>query len=42
MGTVISISMDIKPSYDPRINPSGFGDGTDNNGLKYQVQFGGN
>ncbi|MBU2551878.1 MAG: hypothetical protein KKB20_25940 [Proteobacteria bacterium] len=41
-GTVISISMDIKPSYDPRINPSGFGEGTDNHDLKYQVQFGGN
>lgn len=42
MGTVISISMDINPSYNPRINPSGFGEGTDNNGIKYQVQFGGN
>lgn len=39
-GTVISITMEIKPSYDPRINPSGFGDGVDNHGVKYQVQFG--
>lgn len=42
MGTVISISMDIKPSYDYNVNPSGFGEGTDNHGIKYQVQFGGN
>lgn len=40
-GTVISISLDIKPSYDYRINPSGFGEGADNKGVKYQVQFGG-
>lgn len=39
-GTIISISMDIKPSYVAHINPSGFGEGTDNNGVKYQVQFG--
>ena len=39
-GTVISITMDIKPSYHPQINPSGYGDAVDNNGLKYQVQFG--
>lgn len=39
-GTVISLTMDIKPSYHPAINPSGFGEGTDNNGLKYQIQFG--
>jgi len=39
-GTVISFSVDIKPSYHPSINPSGFGEGTDNNGLKYQIQFG--
>lgn len=39
-GTVISITVEIKPSYDPRINPSGFGDGVDNHGVKYQVQFG--
>jgi hypothetical protein len=41
-GTVISVSMDIKPSYDASINPSGFGDGTDNNDMHYQLQFGGN
>ena len=40
-GTVISISMDIKPSYKAHINPSGFGDGTDNTGTRYQLQFGG-
>lgn len=40
-GTVISISMDIKPSYNINIYPSGFGEGTDNHGVKYQVQFGG-
>jgi len=40
-GTVISISLDIKPSWDYRVNPSGFGEGTDNKGVKYQVQFGG-
>jgi len=40
-GTIISISMDIKPSWDYRVNPSGFGEGTDNKGIKYQVQFGG-
>ena len=39
-GTVISITMEIKPSYDSRVNPSGFGDGLDNHGVKYQVQFG--
>jgi len=39
-GTVISITVEIKPSYDSRINPSGFGDGVDNHGVKYQVQFG--
>jgi hypothetical protein len=39
-GTVIAISVEIKPSYVPHINPSGFGDGIDNNGVKYQVQFG--
>ena len=39
-GTVISITMEIKPSYDARVNPSGFGDGVDNHGVKYQVQFG--
>jgi hypothetical protein len=39
-GTVISFAVDIKPSYHPAINPSGFGEGTDNNGLKYQIQFG--
>ena len=39
-GTVITISVQIRPSYNPRVNPSGFGDGTDNNGLTYQVQFG--
>ncbi len=41
-GTVISVTMDIKPSYKARINPSGFGDGTDNNDIHYQLQFGGN
>ncbi|BEQ13921.1 hypothetical protein [Desulfoferula mesophila] len=40
-GTVISISLNIKPSWDYRVNPSGFGEGTDNKGVKYQVQFGG-
>ena len=40
-GTVISFSMDIKPSWDARIYPSGFGEGTDNKGEKYQLQFGG-
>lgn len=39
-GTVINLRMDIRPSYDARINPSGFGEGTDNHGLGYQVQFG--
>lgn len=39
-GTVINLRMDIRPSYHPQINPSGFGEGTDNNGLGYQVQFG--
>ena len=39
-GTVINLRMDIRPSYHPQINPSGFGEGTDNNGLTYQVQFG--
>lgn len=39
-GTVITLTMDIRPSYHPAINPSGFGEGTDNNGLKYQIQFG--
>lgn len=39
-GTVINLRVDIKPSYHPQINPSGFGDAEDNNGQKYQVQFG--
>lgn len=39
-GTIISITVEIKPSYNPHINPSGFGDGLDNRGVKYQVQFG--
>ncbi|HSW61738.1 MAG TPA: hypothetical protein VLH56_00225 [Dissulfurispiraceae bacterium] len=39
-GTVISITMDIKPTYNRSIYPSGFGDGTDNNGTRYQLQFG--
>ena len=41
-GTIISFTLDIKPSYNPNINPSGFGEGTDNNGVTYQLQFGGN
>lgn len=39
-GTVISITVEIKPSYNRQINPSGFGEGLDNHGVKYQVQFG--
>jgi hypothetical protein len=34
-GTVINVSMDIQPGD----RPTGFGEGTDNNGVKYQVQF---
>jgi len=39
-GTIISVTMDIKPTYNRSIYPSGFGDGTDNNGTRYQLQFG--
>lgn len=39
-GTVIAITVEIKPSYVLHINPSGFGEGVDNHGVKYQVQFG--
>lgn len=39
-GTVINLTLDIKPSYSRAVNPSGFGEGEDNNGLKYQIQFG--
>lgn len=39
-GTIISLTLEIKPSYNPAINPSGFGEGTDNHGLVYQIQFG--
>ncbi len=39
-GTVIGITMDIKPTYSRTIFPTGFGDGTDNNGTRYQLQIG--
>lgn len=39
-GTVISVTMEIKPTYNRNILPSGFGDGADNNGTRYQLQFG--
>jgi hypothetical protein len=39
-GTVISVTMDIKPTYNRSIYPSGFGEGTDNNGTRYHLQFG--
>ncbi|MDP2137447.1 MAG: hypothetical protein Q8J74_06290 [Candidatus Didemnitutus sp.] len=39
-GTIISLTLEIKPSYNPAIDPSDFGEGADNNGLIYQIQFG--
>jgi hypothetical protein len=38
-GTVILISLDVKVSC-TIVNPSGFGEGKDNKGRTYQVQFG--
>jgi hypothetical protein len=40
-GTVISVTMEIKPTYNRNIYPTGFGEGTDNNGTHYQLQFAG-
>jgi len=34
-GTIITIEMDIQTG----VNPKGFGEGTDNNGIKYQIQL---
>jgi hypothetical protein len=39
-GTVISVTMDIIPTYNRSIFPSGFGEGRDNNGTQYQLQIG--
>lgn len=39
-GTIISVTMDIKPTYSRSILPSGFGEGTDNNGGQYQLLIG--
>lgn len=39
-GTVISVMMDIMPTYNRSIFPSGFGEGKDNNDTQYQLQIG--
>jgi hypothetical protein len=34
-GTIINITMEIQPG----LNPTGFGEGVDNNGVHYQIQI---